>query len=76
MSVDIHVEGCAGRITLNRPAALNALTHEMAQHIAAALTAWQDDPAVTIVLIDFASEKAFCAGGDIGSLYAQIMADD
>ena len=57
--------GVAGHITLNRPKALNALTHGIVRDMTAALTAWADDPAVTRILIKGAGERAFCAGGDI-----------
>ena len=51
---DIHcrIEGCAGRVTLNRPQALNALTHDMCLSLEAALLAWRDDPAVSHVVVD------------------------
>ena len=65
----IRREGRAGRITMNRPAALNALTLGMVRKIWAALTAWVDDPAVHLVLLDGAGGKALCAGGDVRSLY-------
>lgn len=68
--IDIRIEGRAGRITLNRPQALNALTYEMALAIDAGLKHWRDDPAVALVLIDAAGDRAFCAGGDIAELYA------
>jgi len=48
----IRIDGVAGRITLNRPQALNALTWEMLLAIEAALDAWRDDPAVKLVIID------------------------
>ena len=54
-----------GRLTLNRPRALNALTTDMCEAINAALLAWKDDPEVGAVLIDHAGERGFCAGGDI-----------
>ncbi|AXC48723.1 enoyl-CoA hydratase/isomerase family protein [Paracoccus suum] len=66
----------AGRITLNRPAALNALSHQMALSIAAALTEWQDDPEIALVIIDAAGERAFCAGGDIAALWHAATAGD
>lgn len=68
---DLHIrrEGRAGRITLARPQALNALTHAMARGIDAALRAWRDDPDVALVLIDAAGERAFCAGGDLHEVY-------
>jgi enoyl-CoA hydratase/carnithine racemase len=67
--IAVRVEGRAGRITLTRPEALNALSYEMARAIDEALAAWADDPAVALVLIDAEGERAFCAGGDIQELY-------
>lgn len=67
--VIIRREGRAGRLTLNRPAALNALTYGMVGSITAALTAWRTDPAVEVVILDAAGEKALCAGGDVRWLY-------
>ncbi|HEY5409845.1 MAG TPA: enoyl-CoA hydratase/isomerase family protein, partial [Caulobacteraceae bacterium] len=52
-------------LTLNRPRALNALTAGMCEAITEALLAWADDDAVSLVLIDHAGERGFCAGGDI-----------
>lgn len=65
----ISVSGLVGRITLNRPKAINALTLEMVRLIDRALIAWQTDPGVHAVLIDGAGERGLCAGGDIRSLY-------
>ncbi|MFO1208888.1 MAG: enoyl-CoA hydratase/isomerase family protein [Amaricoccus sp.] len=65
----IRVEGRAGRITLERPRALNALSFAMVGAIDAALQAWEVDPAVALVLIDGVGERAFCAGADIAETY-------
>ena len=65
-----------GLITLNRPQALNALTHGMVTSIAAALDAWEADPAITRVVIEAAGDKAFSAGGDIRKLYDCALAGD
>lgn len=65
----IRKEGRAGRITLNRPAALNALTHRMALAIDRALDDWRDDPDVAVVVVDAAGDRAFCAGGDLAEIY-------
>lgn len=75
---EIHIrkDGRAGRITLNRPAALNALTHEMCRAIDAALLAWRDDPEVTVLLIEGNGDRAFCAGGDIAEIYRTGTAGD
>jgi enoyl-CoA hydratase len=72
----IRTEGCAGRITLNRPAALNAVTWEMCLAIERALDAWRDDPAVALVVIDAAGERAFSAGGDLTEMYRTGTAGD
>ena len=69
-----RIEGRAGRITFARPKALNALSHDMALAISAALDAWRDDPSVALVLIDAEGERAFCAGGDIAQMHAAGMA--
>ncbi|MEO1695621.1 MAG: 3-hydroxyisobutyryl-CoA hydrolase, partial [Pseudomonadota bacterium] len=66
---NVRVEGRAGRITLNRPAALNALTYAQVGVIARALDAWEADTDVAVVIIDAAGGRAFCAGGDIRELY-------
>jgi enoyl-CoA hydratase/carnithine racemase len=61
--------GAAGLVTLNRPAALNAVTHGMVHALRAQLNAWADDPAITRVLVKAAGDRAFSAGGDIRALY-------
>ena len=61
--------GAAGLITLNRPEALNAVTHEMVRALAEQLAAWHADPAVTRVVVTAAGGRAFCAGGDLRALY-------
>jgi enoyl-CoA hydratase/carnithine racemase len=56
-------------ITLNRPAALNALSLEMIVQLRLSLDQFATDPNVNAVLIKGAGEKAFCAGGDIRAIY-------
>lgn len=55
--------------TLNRPAALNALTLDMILRFHAQLDAWATNPNVRRVVVRGAGEKGFCAGGDIRALY-------
>jgi len=71
-----RIEGSLGRITLNRPKALNALTGEMCTAITAAMLAWRDDAAVKAVLVDGAGDRAFCAGGDVIMLHDSGKAKD
>ena len=59
-------EGAVGRITLNRPKAIHALTQAMCEAMSAALLDWRDDPAIEAVIIDHApGTRGFCAGGDV-----------
>ncbi len=67
--------GRLGLVTLNRPKALNALTHDMALRLERQLDEWRDDDAVAVVAIQGAGDKAFCAGGDIRVLYDAGRAD-
>ncbi|ANK79789.1 MAG: enoyl-CoA hydratase [Rhizobiales bacterium NRL2] len=62
-------KGALGTILLNRPKALNALTHEMVVAMHPQVRDWARDDGVKAVLIQGAGEKAFCAGGDIRKLY-------
>lgn len=71
--INIRVEGRAGRITLTRPQALNALSHDMCMTIDAALHLWREEEQVALVIIDAEGDKAFCAGGDIAELYETGM---
>jgi len=61
--------GAAGVVTLNRPKALNAVTHAMVLALRVQLDAWANDPAITRVVVTAAGERAFSAGGDIRALY-------
>jgi enoyl-CoA hydratase len=72
----IRIDGRAGRITLDRPQALNALSHDMCRAIDAALIDWAVDESVALIVIDAMGDKAFCAGGDIAQMHATGMAGD
>ncbi|MGG7568564.1 enoyl-CoA hydratase/isomerase family protein [Rhodovulum sp. DZ06] len=64
----VRKSGRAGRITMNNPKALNALTMEMSYGIEDALDAFRDDDGVDLVIIDAAGDRAFGAGGDVKEL--------
>ncbi|MDF1855479.1 enoyl-CoA hydratase/isomerase family protein [Pseudooceanicola sp.] len=78
MSADIHIrtDAQAGRITLTRPQALNALTYDMAMAIDQALQDWATDDDIRLVVIDAEGTRAFCSGGDIQDLYDKGRAGD
>ena len=75
---DIYVrrDGSAGRITLNRPEALNALTYDMCLAIEKALDEWREEPGVRLAIIEGEGERAFCSGGDIAEMYKAGTAGD
>jgi enoyl-CoA hydratase len=69
------VEGRTGRIRLNRPKAIHALTHGICTTMIEALVSWADDDAVDLVMIDHAEGRGFCAGGDIRLIAESAAAD-
>jgi len=72
----VERSGGTGRLTLDRPASLNALTLPMIRTMRAALDAWATDDDLHVVLIDSASPRAFCAGGDIRAVYESARTGD
>ncbi len=73
--ISIRIEGRAGRITLQRPDALNALSYDMVLAIEAALDDWRGGD-VDLVIFDAQGDRAFCAGGDIADMYASARRGD
>jgi len=67
-----YAEGCAGRIRLDRPKALHSLNLGMVQAMTRALLGWREDDDVRIVLIDHASGRGFCAGGDVVTIARDV----
>ncbi|MFQ7900590.1 enoyl-CoA hydratase/isomerase family protein [Stutzerimonas degradans] len=75
-SVLAAVRNHIGHLTLNRPAGLNAVNLEMVRLLDQQLRAWAVDPAIHAVVLRANGEKAFCAGGDIRSLYDSFKRGD
>ena len=71
----ISVEGGVGRIRLNRPKAIHALTTRMCEAMSDALLKWRSDDAVEAVIIDHAEGRGFCAGGDVVMLWRSGSGD-
>lgn len=69
VSVGGPVDRGVGLLTLNRPKAINSLTHPMVGTISAALKAWEHDDAVRAVVISGAGDRGLCAGGDVVAIY-------
>lgn len=53
------------RITLNRPAQMNAYSFGMTQELLAALAAYRDDDALKALILTGTGPRAFCTGGDL-----------
>ncbi|MCB8875456.1 enoyl-CoA hydratase/isomerase family protein [Acidisoma silvae] len=66
-------DGRAGRLLLRRPQALNALDLSMVRALHGQLRLWQDDPDIEIVVLE-GEGRAFCAGGDVRRVRADILA--
>jgi enoyl-CoA hydratase len=71
----ISVDRGVGRLRLNRPKAIHALTIEMCEVMSEALLRWRTDSSIECVLIDHASGRGFCAGGDVVMLAKSGAAD-
>lgn len=74
MEIICEVRNSLACITLNRPAALNALSIGMVSDLGRELQRFAADPDIRGVLIQGAGEKAFCAGGDIRAVYESYRA--
>ena len=71
----VTVDRDFGLIRLNRPKAINSLTHPMVSAISQALTEWEDDDAIYAVVLSGAGERGLCAGGDIVDVYNSARGD-
>ncbi|MDO9357304.1 MAG: enoyl-CoA hydratase/isomerase family protein [Solirubrobacteraceae bacterium] len=70
----VRATGALGRLTLNRPGSINALTLEMVRQLQVGLDRFEADPAIRVVLLDGAGERGLCAGGDIVALHDSVKA--
>jgi enoyl-CoA hydratase/carnithine racemase len=70
-----EVKDGLGVMTLNRPKALNSLSHGMILEMEKVLPQWEKDPAVKAVVVRGAGDRAFCAGGDVAGLYREMRDD-
>ena len=59
---------------LDMPDTLNALDHQTVLGLTERLAEWARDPQVAAVVLGTTGERAFCAGGDIRSIYDMIVA--
>ena len=70
----VETRGKVGLITLNRPAALNALNDQLMDELGLALQAFDADAGIGCIVIA-GSEKAFAAGADITAMASYTYMD-
>ncbi|MGW7580766.1 enoyl-CoA hydratase/isomerase family protein [Kitasatospora sp. NPDC054768] len=72
--VQAFLDGGVGRLVLNRPRALNSLTHGMVTALRTALDDWAGDDRIRAVVLTGAGERGLCAGGDIRAMHDDAKA--
>lgn len=73
--VFLRTEGRAGLLTLNNPAMLNALTHDILGKFREAYLEWASTPRIYGVVLDAVPGRAFCSGGDIRGMAQKVKTD-
>ncbi len=68
-----EVKNQVGVLTLHAPKKLNSLGLDMIKAMTKTLQEWEDDPNIKAVILKSSSERAFCAGGDVKSLYFDML---
>jgi len=66
----IYTKGPIATLTINRPAALNALNRAVIDEIAGTIEEIRADPAVRVLIVTGAGDRAFVAGADIAAMAA------
>lgn len=67
-------EGSLGRLIFNNPARHNAISLDMAETVPEVISEFEADPAIRVVIVSGAGERAFAAGSDI-STFGEVRAD-
>jgi enoyl-CoA hydratase len=70
-----RVDRGVGFVTLNRPKAINSLTHSMVTTLHEVLRDWEHDDDVRAVVLAGAGERGLCAGGDVVAIYHSARVD-
>jgi enoyl-CoA hydratase len=71
----VNVDNGVGLITLNRPKAINSLTHPMVNAMSPVLADWEHNDDVQTVVVEGAGDRGLCAGGDLVALHHSARAD-
>ena len=73
--VEMNLQGGVARITINRPAMLNAMSTTMWATMLAMAQRVEQDPGIRCVLLTGAG-TSFCAGGDVKEFASTLKFDD
>jgi len=68
-AVLVALDGAVATVTLNQPEKRNPLSAAMVRDLGAALAWCRAEPAVRVVVVTGAGDRAFCAGADLGSSF-------
>ena len=68
------IDGAIATVTLNRPEAMNALSRQLRQDLAATMYRLEANPEVRVVILTGAGERAFTAGLDLKELGTEGLA--
>jgi enoyl-CoA hydratase len=73
-AVLLALDGAVATVTLNQPEKRNPLSVAMVRDLGAALAWCRAEPAVRVVVLTGAGDRAFCAGADLGSSFDSAAA--
>jgi len=71
MSVDLRIADHVARVTIDRPASMNAIDPDTELELERTWSELERDPEVRVVVLTGAGERAFCAGADMKSASAK-----
>jgi enoyl-CoA hydratase/carnithine racemase len=63
-----HQEGPISTITINRPEALNTLTHELVLNLTTEIKNWSSEPYIRIIILTGSGDRAFVGGVDVRAM--------
>jgi enoyl-CoA hydratase/carnithine racemase len=63
-----HQEGPISTITINRPEALNTLTHELILNLTTEIKNWSSEPYIRIIILTGSGDRAFVGGVDVRAM--------
>jgi enoyl-CoA hydratase/carnithine racemase len=75
-TIIVKKEGPIGHMIFNNPTKLNAISLEMWEGMGAAVRELESDPAIKIIVVSGAGDKAFVAGADVSKYEDERMDDD